>query len=382
MFRISIIKFVLIAIISLSSLASIAGVRFASKYPCRDSGKTCVSSGTRTVSGFSVYKSCWQYSYNKTCDYPSKNDCRLYDHCYSDGDLGCLLKDSLGNCINMKKSFNCKSWEVVNKENKVGRMDYKEVAGKDGILCKNIPCIGGHCVDKSYETNGNMMDSLSKLHAASHMKAGQDGAFSLFQGSTMGCSKKMAGALNCCRTSKHGWIEGLGAKCTKDEMTLMEKRNKNVCVHVGRVQKKVAGVVTLTKHRFCCFGDILDKVVQVEGRKQLGIGFGSGPNPDCRGLTLEEIQKIDWSKIDFSEFINELKVKFSSSYKTPTSEGLKGTIKGSLDGIQGFDSDLSNAGSLDSESFDSDNLSNLGGVNTSMKSDPRDSIEESKEGRD
>ena len=54
------------------------------------------------------------------------------------------------------------------------------------------------------------------------------------------------------------------------------------------------------------------RIIQVEGRKQLGIAWGDKKNPDCRALTLEEIQRIDFSKIDFSELFNELRSKAES----------------------------------------------------------------------
>jgi len=43
-----------------------AGNRFTSSYSCSDAVKTCVSSGTRIVDGFSVTKDCWEWSYYKT----------------------------------------------------------------------------------------------------------------------------------------------------------------------------------------------------------------------------------------------------------------------------------------------------------------------------
>lgn len=55
------------------------------------------------------------------------------------------------------------------------------------------------------------------------------------------------------------------------------------------------------------------------GRKQLGMNFGSG-SPYYRGLTLDEIQTLDFSKMDISEFINELMIKFTGTYKTPHPE--------------------------------------------------------------
>ena len=373
----NIIKTILICLFCfLLAETAFTGTRFTSSYSCSDAKKVCISSGMREVDGFKVIRDCWDWAYVKTCKYPSKNDCRLYGHCYANGDKGCLLQDSQGNCVNMQREFSCKSWDVVNLKNQTSRMSFKEKPGKDGLVCKGVPCIDGHCVDKSYETNGKMMDSLSKLYATSNMNPDKDGNFNLFEGATSGCSKKALGYSNCCRIGKVGWGKNIGAKCTKDERTLMEQRSKNLCVYVGSVKKKKAGVHILTKHRYCCFGNILDKVIQVEGRKQLRRSFGTGSNPDCRGLSLEDIQAIDWNKVDFTEFIEDLKVKFAGSYKAPTASELQSTIEGSLASINGFDSDLSVASSVDSESFDPMNPSNLGGINSNIKDDSWEAQEE------
>ncbi len=321
-----------------------AGSRFTATYSCSDAVKTCTGNGVRIVDGFSVHRDCWEWQYIKTCSYPSKNDCRLYEHCYSAGDRGCLLQDSLGNCVNMKKEFSCKSWDITNKENQKVRTGFEEKEGKDTLVCKGMPCIDGNCVDKSYSTNGEMMDSLSKLYATSHMNPDKDGNFNLFQGSGQSCSKKPIDYNNCCVVADRGsgWGKNLGAKCTKDELTLMDQREKKLCVYVGKKTKKVAGVPVNIKHSFCCFGNLLDKVIQVEGRKQLGRSFGSGGSPDCRGLSLEDIQSIDWSKVDFSEFIEDLKVKFAGKYKTPNPEDLLLTVEHSMDSIRKYDDNPDN----------------------------------------
>jgi len=361
--------FLIVPCLLLAAFSTMAGGRFSASYPCSDAVKTCASSGTKTIEGFQVQRDCWEWSYVKTCNYPSNNDCRLYEHCYGVGDKDCLLKDSLGNCVNMQREFSCKRWVVVNKENKTARTGFKEKPGKDGLICKGIPCMDGNCVDKSFETNGQMMDSLSKLYAVSEMNPDKDGNFNLFEGSSQHCAKKPVDYSNCCRIDNKGWGKELGAKCTKDEQILMDMRSKNLCVYVGKETKKRAGIPVLVKHRYCCFGNLLDKVVQVEGRKQLGRNFGSGSSPDCRGFTLEEIQRIDWNKIDFTEFIEDLKVKFAGSYKAPNAEDLAATIEGSMSGIEGFDADLSVAGTVESSSFDASALSNLGGINSKLQDD-------------
>ena len=41
---------------------------------------------------------------------------------------------------------------------------------------------------------------------------------------------------------------------------------------------------------------------------------------------MEEIQRLDFSKMDFSEFMDELMVKFTDTYKTPKTEEVASTI--------------------------------------------------------
>jgi len=313
------------------------GKKFTSKYPCNDAIKTCVSRGIKIVDGFSVHKDCWEWSYTKTCNYPSKNDCRNYGHCYFVADVDCLLKDDYGKCVNQKQEFSCESWYPVTIENQTVRTGLKEIDGPDGLICKGIPCVDGNCVDKSYMTNGEMMDSVSKLYATSKMNPDKNGTFNLFQGSSQHCSKKPCGYSNCCRKDIKGWSKSLGNKCNKDENDLAERRAKNLCKYVGQSSSKTLGVTTVIKHHFCCWGNMLDKVIQVEGRKQLGMNFGSGGNTNCRGLTLEEIQRIDFSKVDFTEFIDDFMVKFSGKYKAPNPNAIAETIKGSKQKIREYD---------------------------------------------
>ena len=115
----------------------------------------------------------------------------------------------------------------------------------------------------------------------------------------------------------------------------MEQRQKNLCVYVGKESKKTAGVTTVIKHHFCCFSNILEKIIQVQGRAQLGISFGSGGSPDCRGLTLEELERIDFSLIDFSEFAQEVQKRMV----LPKGGDVEERILSSLPNINRFDED-------------------------------------------
>ena len=309
---------------SISSNA-LAGNRFKSNYPCYDQGKYCVSSGTKKIDGFEVSRPCWEYAYTKRCNYPSKNDCAQHARCYSLGQRDCILRDSLGNCVNIKKEFSCKRWSMVSLESDTVRYGTQDKEGAEKLVCEGIPCVDGNCMDKSYQMDEDMVSSVSKLGALSQGKNTQAG-FKIFEGQSRHCTKKPVDYHNCCRLNPKGWGKQLGAKCSKDEEILGEKRQKNLCVYVGKESKKTAGVTTLIKHHYCCFSNMLEKVVQVEGRKQLGMNFGNGGHTNCRGLTLEELGRIDFSKMDFSEVAAEMQQKLVM----PNVADVKGRIDNSF----------------------------------------------------
>ena len=315
-----------------------ANNRFTASYHCSDAVKTCISSGTKIVEGFKVHKDCWEWSYQKTCDYPSKNDCGPFEHCYLVADRDCLLKDSLGNCVNLQKEFSCKSWEPATIDKEMVRTGLIEQEGKEKLVCKGLHCIDGNCFDKSYMTDDDMMDSVSKLYAVSQMKGAKDLNFSLFAGFAQSCSKKAASYTNCCSTNLKGWGKNLGAKCAKDEVDLIEKRQKSLCVYVGKENKQTMGVTTVVKHHYCCFGGLLNKIIQVEGRKQLGMSFGSGGKTDCRGLTLAEIMMLDFNKMDFSEFYAEILKRM----KIPKAGDITARVSSSIPNIHKYDGNSNN----------------------------------------
>ena len=321
-----------------------AGNRFTSSYPCSDSVKTCISSGTRIIDGFAVHKDCWEWTYKKSCNYPSKDDCKNYNHCYLVADLPCLLKDSLGNCVNLQREFSCKSWQPVTIDKELVRTGIVEKEGKEKLVCKGLHCIDGNCFDKSYLTDDDMLDSVSKLYAISQMKGAKDLHFSLFGGFSQSCSKKATSYTNCCSTSLKGWGKNLGAKCTKDEVDLIEKRQKNLCEYACKENKQTMGVTTVVKHHYCCFGNLLNKVIQVEGRKQLFPSkareqlFNNNGQPDCRGLTLAEIMRLDFNKMDFSEFYAEIIKRM----KLPNVGDVQARVNSAVPNVKKYDGNPSN----------------------------------------
>ena len=69
------------------------------------------------------------------------------------------------------------------------------------------------------------------------------------------------------------------------------------------------------------------RIIQEQGRPQIGRGFGSAKKPDCSAITPEEMQQMDFSKIDFKDFygdmqnntnlpnMDEIKARIQSTYE-------------------------------------------------------------------
>ena len=92
------------------------------------------------------------------------------------------------------------------------------------------------------------------------------------------------------------------SQCSADELALSEMRDKGLCHFVGTYDESLLGLWKSRKESsFCCFPSKLSRVFQEQARKQLGISWGKAEKPDCRGLTQQEISKIDFTTLDLSE---------------------------------------------------------------------------------
>lgn len=97
------------------------------------------------------------------------------------------------------------------------------------------------------------------------------------------------------------------SKCTAGEKILGCKIAKGVCRYVGdRCKMKVFGMCLQSSKQYCCFNSKLALLVHEGGRPQINMGWGSGKSPNCRGFQADEFAKIDFSRIDFSAYAEDL----------------------------------------------------------------------------
>jgi conjugal transfer mating pair stabilization protein TraN len=96
--------------------------------------------------------------------------------------------------------------------------------------------------------------------------------------------------------------------CEKDEKQLAMKRDAELCADIGSYcSRRFLGCMERTQ-TYCCFNSRLAKAINVQGKQQLGTGMGDARNPNCRGFTPAELQRLDLSTMNFTEFFDEVKL--------------------------------------------------------------------------
>jgi hypothetical protein len=86
-------------------------------------------------------------------------------------------------------------------------------------------------------------------------------------------------------------FDGVAISSTK---SIQEVDRQNRCVYVKK------DVSFKDKRWFCCFDSTFAKMTQVQARSQRGIKFEVDGNNSCRGLTMDELKSIDFTKFDYS----------------------------------------------------------------------------------
>jgi hypothetical protein len=291
---------------------------------CSYVSRVCAHKGPqmRVFDGVSVTQDCWEETFTYACEHPSKDDC------HSLRARGCFQKSSrckqkIGNslnetaCVVYTQTYQCKG---------KSQTSYKITGG-------NTPfCLDGNCRDQSWEANDEMMASIAQLSILKAMEGKMD---SIFKGTPHQCSKYIFSFKDCCGSGK-GWGKKIGlGGCETDEKLLHEKRQKRLCHYVGTYCKKeYLGKCVHKKSSYCCFGSKLLKAFHVQGRPQIGLGWGTPKEPLCRGFTVEEIQRIDFSKIDLSEAFEDLMQQFQTGQNKSNVQGMGQQIGDRMESIQ------------------------------------------------
>lgn len=100
--------------------------------------------------------------------------------------------------------------------------------------------------------------------------------------------------------------------CNEDEGKLAMKEGARLCHTIGtwcssciRILGACVSCIEHTTSK-CCFNSMLARIVNEQGRAQIGKGWGGAESPDCSGFTVAQLQSLDFAAMDLSEFYASL----------------------------------------------------------------------------
>lgn len=308
-------------------LAALASFNAAAESGCSKTGTVCVAPNeTRNIQGLTVFRECWEWKDTYECGGEQKiSDCQpLRDQgCTHLGPV-CVDGADLATCGMIEQRYECPT----------GPQTYTETTVCDtATFCQDE---GAGCFDTTAHSDPNFGKAVAAAELA--REAGTYGVtpetIEVFKGKKEECSIKVLGGTiaNCCKSADGGdaftnkalvrgsafvydalYIGGpavtLGLvaagvllECKDPEKELASKRGQSLCVHVGSYcDNRVLGTCVEKKEQHCCFNSKLAKIINRQGREQLGL-----PLDSCAGFNEAQLQSIDFSKIDLTEFIDSI----------------------------------------------------------------------------
>ncbi|ECB0030573.1 type-F conjugative transfer system mating-pair stabilization protein TraN [Salmonella enterica subsp. enterica serovar Enteritidis] len=276
---------------------------------CSEPGGT--KTGVMEGKPWSLTEACWAYRDKYVTQSADNGTCQAYvdNPACTLATRQCAFYSGEGTCLHEYATYSCES----------------KTSGKVMICGGDVFCLDGECDKAQSGKSNDFGEAVSQLAAAGKDVAALNGIdVRAFTGQAKFCKKAAAGYSNCCKDS--GWGQDIGlAKCSSDEKALAKAKTNKLTVSVGEFcSKKVLGVCLEKKRSYCQFDSKLAQIVQQQGRNgQLHISFGSSKHPDCRGITVDDLQQIKFDQLDFTNFYEDL----MNNQKIPDSGALTEKVK-------------------------------------------------------
>ena len=280
-------------------------------------GEVCTEGPeTRIIDGVPVTQACWAWKRDFTCNVMSAgNDCGDLD---ANRQCTFLRED----CLDDPQQGACK---VKEKVYRCPTPDTPTSNAPQYICGDDVYCINGDCEPITREASTEFKDALVALHAIDDASKGFDpNNLTVFSGTRDTCHKPVFGLINCCAGKVSGALTvaaggaalaggpvAIAARatpflalfaCSQDEMKLDIKDRMGFCHKVGTwCSSSFLGICKTKKTAYCCFESKLSRVLQEQGRVQLNKPWGKPKNEQCKGFSIAEFQRLDLSKMDFTE---------------------------------------------------------------------------------
>ncbi len=281
------------------------------------------------------YNYCTQYEEDAACDF-------IQSECINN------TSTELGSwCSEWQDQYQCE--EITERE--VTETRTKMVCGNQEIYCADGSCLDqqDRAASEGFAKAAAMLSAVQGI--ASHTECSdptRSETCKVFGGEWQVCRKGKGGfesLWNCCdiaggsdALAEGNFVEAIledGAKeifvgpnvemffsaaknllqffvpCKDQEIELATSKEIDAVVYLGsfcgeEIDVGFDEICIRTDRSYCAWGTTLGRVIMEQAKPQVGGGFGSKHNPDCSGLTIDQLENLDWSQIDLEDWADKL----------------------------------------------------------------------------
>ncbi len=279
----------------------------------------CNDSADRTYQGTVFNKACWEQTEVYKSEFPENKIHTEEAKCADLRNAGCGVVSTVCNdpsCTSSTLNFACHG----------GATETMSVCG-DTLVCPGGDC-AADAKPPATDNTQDFLQSASYIAMMNDMKKEFDPQnITVWKGEFKQCElENIAGLSDKCCSSGGGFSTDVGiTSCSTEEKAIMQaKKDGRVTMfrQYTTCSSKVAGVCVkeVEHYLFCVWPSKLARIIQVQGRAQLGQAIGES----CAGFKLQdpnELQALNWSQIDLSEYFGDVQSQFAATAK-PTGDAL------------------------------------------------------------
>ena len=200
--------------------------------------------------------------------------------------------------------------ESLNPDSEEVQMSERLIDEPESTL--SVGCADGSCDVTQADVSDDVNEGFGRLGALAgtaqdvSLHQTQQGEATIFKGTSTECESYRLGLRNCC--TDDGLLDGL-ISCPASMQVLQRAKNEKRVIALGRYKPHR---FSNDRHVYCVFPTKLARIIQYYGRQgQLHKLFGTPKHPDCSGLTPDQLESMNFSLFDLSEFIQDVKDKTS-----------------------------------------------------------------------
>lgn len=168
-----------------------------------------------------------------------------------------------------------------------------------------VACDKGECYTPEIIPNDDLHQAVSVLETLKSAGESYNDTLTIYGGEHRTCKLDNWGFADCC--ADKGWGVDIGLKkCSQEYKALGELKEAGRCHYVGKYDNKTWYGKKTTYKSYCCFSSKLSTLTHEGGRPQIYRDWGKAKHPDCDGISPEEFQQLDFSRINLTDYYEDI----------------------------------------------------------------------------